>query len=141
MIPVGLDPDGAMASPDDPYKVGWYSPAAKPGTMGNLLMSGHLDWMDWSTGVPTTGIFWRLRELLPGAKVIISDNLTEWTYEVRSTLKYRFDDPEGIALLQPSVEPRATIITCEGPGFDPVRRNYTYRRILIAHLIKITSLN
>jgi len=139
LIPVGLDPDGTMASPEDPYKVGWYSSGARPGSLGNLLISGHLDWMDWASGTPRTGVFWRLRELQPGARIIISDGSTQWTYVVRSSLKYRYDDPKAIALLQPTATAMATVITCEGPGFDPISRNYTYRRILLADLVETSG--
>lgn len=133
VVPVGLDSDGAMGAPTDPWAVGWYSPGAGPGDSGNLLLDGHVDWTDQNTGAPFGAVFWRLRELAHGDVIYIFAGDRSFKYVVETTVTLEWDDPSGADYLQPTETPTATIITCGGI-FDRAARNYSHRIIVVARL-------
>ena len=134
IVAVGLEPDGSMGAPDEPDVVGWYRHGPAPGERGNVLLDGHVDWTNRQTGVPFFGVFWYLKNLNPGARVIVSDGAQEWVYEVTEKKRYRYDDPAGISVLQPADDSRLTMITCGG-NFNRATRTYDTREIVIARLV------
>lgn len=134
IVGTGLEPDGAMAAPTDPDVVGWYYYGAAPGGLGNALMGGHVDWTDRATGRPRGAVFWRLRQLNPGSRVIFTDGVQEYVYEVTEKRRYRWDDPAGVEVLQPTADSRLTLITCGGT-FDRASRTYDMRDVVIAHRV------
>lgn len=123
-----------MGSPDGPYDVGWYKYGPAPGEKGNVLLDGHVDWTNRQTGVPFSAVFWDLKTLKPGAKVSITDGDREFVYKVTEYRRYRWDDPEGVSVLQPTEDARITMITCGGQ-FDRTTRNYSMREVVIATLV------
>ncbi len=133
VVPVGRAPDGTMATPQNPYAVGWYAVGPKPGGAQNVLLAGHLDFVD-QAGRARPGVFWRLRELRPGNPIYLVEDGQRYRYVVQESIKIRYDDPEAINLLAPGVRAQVTMITCEGPEFDPVARNYRWRRVVVATL-------
>ena len=134
IVAVGLDPDGAMGSPEAPDVVGWYRYGPAPGEKGNALLDGHVDWTNQQTGVPFTGVFWDLSKLDHGDKVKVRDGDREFVYEVIDKKRYQFDDPAGVSLLQNTPgEARLTLITCGGT-FNRATRSYDAREIVIARL-------
>jgi sortase (surface protein transpeptidase) len=64
IVGIGLESDGAMQVPD-PDQVGWYKHGPRPGAPGPAVLIGHLD---SRTG---PAVFYRLRELRPGDKILI----------------------------------------------------------------------
>lgn len=62
---VGLNPDGTLGVPHHDY-AGWYTGSPTPGEIGPAVFPGHVD----SAG--GIGVFWRLRELTPGAEMLVS---------------------------------------------------------------------
>ncbi|MFJ4920297.1 class F sortase [Streptomyces sp. NPDC088725] len=60
---LGLDGHGAMETPRDPAKAGWYRPGPTPGAEGPSVIAGHVTW----NGTPA--VFFRLAELDPGDRV------------------------------------------------------------------------
>lgn len=64
IVGIGLQADGAMQVPD-PDKVGWYKRGPRPGAPGPAVLIGHVD---NRTG---PAVFYRLRELRPGDKILI----------------------------------------------------------------------
>ncbi|MSQ28413.1 MAG: class F sortase [Dehalococcoidia bacterium] len=133
MVSVGFDKDGAMGAPEGPVEVGWFRYGVAPGQRGNALLDGHVDWSDRQTGVPRTGVFWRLARLSVGNPVIVRSGGQEFTYVVTEKRRYRWDDPEGVSVLQPTSDSRITLITC-GDVFDRSTRNYLMRDVVIAQL-------
>ncbi|GCE26908.1 hypothetical protein KDA_23920 [Dictyobacter alpinus] len=67
--PVGVLPTGNMDTPqNNPWDgTGWYSSGTKPGEKGSAVIDGHVD---RPGGGPA--IFWNLRNMKPGDKVIIT---------------------------------------------------------------------
>lgn len=134
LVPVGLEPDGAMGAPEDPFVVGWFQHGPIPGQRGNVLLDGHVDWTNRQTGVPFAGVFWSLTKLEPGSRVSFVFGDMEYVYEVEEKKRYRWDDPEGASVLQPSDDSRVTLITCGGV-FDRASRNYLARDVVIARRV------
>lgn len=130
MVEVGLEKDGTMAAPKTPDVVGWFGVGPRPGQVGNVLASGHLD---WAGPPPRAAVFWRLKELVPGNVVLVNDSNKQYKYVVSESLRYEWDDPEALKHLSPSSAPILTLITCEGV-FYQATQNYTHRRIVVAEL-------
>ena len=133
MVSVGFDNDGAMGVPEGPVEVGWFRYGAAPGQQGNALVDGHVDWTDRQTGIPRGAVFWHLARLSVGSMVIVRSSDREFTYAVTEKRRYRWDDPEGVSVLQPTTDARITLITCGGV-FDRSTRNYSMREVVIAQL-------
>lgn len=126
-----LQPDGSLPSPDGPEPVAWYTFSAQPGTPGNAVLSGHVD---WRTGV--FGVFWRLRELVPGDEVYIDNqDGTELVYEVTSTKLYPFHEAPVDDILGPHPGERITMISCEGTFIRAIR-DYDHRRVVVAEKVR-----
>ena len=134
IVSVGLEPDGAMGAPETPDVVGWYRHGPSPGRQGNVLLDGHVDWTDRTTGIPRTGVFWGLAKLPVGSEIIIVDDTGEYVYQVAEKLRFSWDDPQGASVLQPTADARATLITCGG-AFDRATRSYALREVVIARLV------
>jgi sortase (surface protein transpeptidase) len=64
IVGVGLQADGSMQVPDRD-KVGWYKRGPRPGAPGPAVLVGHVYYR------PGPGVFYRLRELGPGDKILI----------------------------------------------------------------------
>jgi hypothetical protein len=84
IVVLGILPDGTMASPKGPTEVAWYTFSSKPGEVGNVVMAGHLDYINYGAAV-----FYRLRDLRPGddLQVVLSDG-TQVKYVVESVTSY-----------------------------------------------------
>lgn len=130
IVGVGLDPDGAIGSPNGPDDVGWFRGGAYPGKQGNAIIDGH---RDWYVG-PRAAVFWDLPKLAKGANVYIYDDGDAYVYEVYRKLTYDFDDPDALDTIQPSDGPILTLITCDGT-FNAATHNYGERTIVQARLI------
>ncbi|MSQ09486.1 MAG: class F sortase [Dehalococcoidia bacterium] len=131
IIDTGLEPDGTMEAPAGPAEVGWFRYGSPPGSSGNALMGGHVDWTDRITGRPHGAVFFRLRQLQAGSLVVFTDGAQEFVYEVSEKRRYRWDDPASVEVLQPTTESRLTLITCGGV-FNSATRSYDMRDVIIA---------
>lgn len=127
VVEVGYTAEGAMASPDGPYAVGWYPFSPTPGNPGNTVLSGH---RDWRTGV--TAVFWRLGELAPGdaVSVQLADG-SSVDYRVVLSVLLAPDQMPIDEVVGPTREETITLITCEG-SFDRASRDYDKRRVVWA---------
>ncbi|MEN3359619.1 MAG: hypothetical protein V7637_3601, partial [Mycobacteriales bacterium] len=66
LVPLRLNPAGALQPPDDFVHAGWYVGGPTPGELGPAVIAGHVD----SRKGPA--IFFRLRELKPGDQVLVT---------------------------------------------------------------------
>lgn len=115
--PVGIDAEGAMALPSDPYDVGWYRFGPAPGEPGSAVLAGHVDWNG------REGPFFRLRELAPGDTVTVGfGNGSTRRFEVVARRVYGKDDLPARAFARDG-GPLLTMITCGGV-FDPAIGRY-----------------
>ena len=130
IITLGIDANGAMLSPDNPVDVAWYSFSALPGEGSNVVMAGHLDFVNYGPAV-----FSRLKDAQSGDEVhlMLVDGSTA-RYRVLDVTTY----DEATAPVQQIVGPTdreiVTLITCGG-AFDPLAREYNKRVVLRAERI------
>jgi LPXTG-site transpeptidase (sortase) family protein len=130
-VDLGIDPDGTLQAPDRGDVIGWYIQSARPGQVGNLVVSGHVDW------AKQTAVFWRLHELGPGDRIeVTTANGGRYTYEVEwlREVSSQVDTDELNRLIGASPDRLMTLITCSGP-FDARAHAYENRTVVRAHLI------
>jgi hypothetical protein len=127
IVPVGVTPgSGALALPPDPSLVAWYRFGAAPGQAGSAVLAAHVDF----NGRP--GVFFGLRRLPVGARVIVEDargRAHRFTVVARrSYLKRRL--PLGLIFADRG---RAvlTLVTCGG-AFDAATRHYESNVVVFA---------
>ena len=75
--PVGIRPDGDMATPKfNPWEdVGWYNDGPHPSERGSAVIDGHLD---RPGGFPA--VFWRLRQIQVGDEVLVKNTARKTLY-------------------------------------------------------------
>ncbi|MBI2863721.1 MAG: class F sortase [Chloroflexi bacterium] len=130
---VGVTPDGTVEEPRGPDEVAWTNGSARPGTGGNAVLSGHLD---WSLPAPRGAVFWYLSSLKLGdkARIYLSDG-SELIYEVESTTRYLAASAPGEKILAPSTRDIITLITCEGTFYREIH-DYSHRRVVVARRVQ-----
>jgi hypothetical protein len=111
IVPVGLVPGTSSVAVPPIEEIGWLDLGALPGDSGSSVLVGHVD------GDGRTGVFWRLRSLLPGDRLTIryADGSTR-AFDVigraeiaKSALPAELFSRQG--------SPRLALITCGG-AFD-----------------------
>lgn len=129
MIPLGLDPGGALEVPPDGATTGWYTGGPAPGQLGPAVLAAHVDWDH------RPGPFAHLRALTPGDLVEVDRaDGRRATFEVQAVRRYpkdRFPTGEVYGDL-----PRAglRLVTCGG-GFDRGARSYDDNVVAFAALV------
>jgi hypothetical protein len=126
--PVGVDPAGAMALPEDVDRVGWYRFGPAPGAdEGTAVLAGHVD--DAEQGL---GALAPLREVEAGAEVQVTDAsgaVTRWRVVSRELIEKR---AVPLAALFPRAgPPRLVLLTCGGE-FLPELRSYADNVVVVA---------
>ena len=126
VIPLQLEPDGTMQTPDNVAETGWYEPGREPGERGPAVVVGHVD----DAGGP--GVFYRLRELRRGDWIWIGradgsvvrfrvEGLERWP-KVAFPTRRVFGDTDAATL---------RLVTCSG-NFDPSTGHYVDNTIVYA---------
>jgi LPXTG-site transpeptidase (sortase) family protein len=126
----GIDDQHAMETPDGPAQVAWYDFSSRPGTGGNAVFAGHVDYKDVGPAV-----FWRLEELKPGD--LIEAHLDDGTtFHFRVTSKETFDATTAPVkqIVGPTSKDSVTLITCTGQ-FDWLTQRYDQRLVVRAELV------
>ena len=129
-----VDGSGAMQDPEGPVAVAWYDFSAKPGTVGNIVMAGHVDYHDYGPAV-----FWELRNLKSGdrVEVTLADGQT-FIYEVASMDYYSASSAPVDEIVGATPYEALTMITCGG-SFDSSRLEYNERLIVRAKRVTTTA--
>jgi LPXTG-site transpeptidase (sortase) family protein len=127
VVTLGVDGEGVMQSPRSAFEVGWYDFTAQPGTGGNAVFSGHVDFVNVGPAV-----FWDLRKLGPGdlVEVRLADG-TAYQYAVVSDVSYPSDDAPIADIVGPTGRDTVTLITCTGT-FNRDVRQYSDRLVVRA---------
>jgi sortase A len=130
VVTLGVDSQGIMQSPRSAFEVGWYDFTAQPGTGGNAVFSGHVDFVNVGPAV-----FWDLRKLGPGdlVEVRLADG-TSYQYAVVSNVSYPSDDAPIADIVGPTGRDTVTLITCTGT-FNRDVRQYDARLVVRAERI------
>jgi LPXTG-site transpeptidase (sortase) family protein len=125
---MGYERDGRTpATPNTPWGVGWYTFTDYPGTPGNAVFSGHVDWY---TGAPA--VFGGLRNVKLGDIIymVLTDG-TPIAYQVQRSewvTPYTANVGEIFGI---TAHEAITFITCGG-AWDPVAKDYSHRLIVRA---------
>ena len=131
VVPLRLEPDGTMQTPDNWEDAGWYEPGREPGERGPAVISGHVD----STNGPA--VFYRLRELRRG-------NLIHVRRAHGSTVRFRV---EGLERWPKATFPTRRVfgttrvatlrlVTCSG-DFDASSGHYVDNTIVYAARVPV----
>lgn len=139
VVQVGLTPDGAMGSPDNPFVVGWFNRSAVPGQLGNALLGGHRDYQD-RDGKVDVGVCWKLDETRVGDQLIMFDESTSryYVYDIVDIATIRPDSREAVKYLSQTKESVVTLITCSG-DFDEETHSYEERIVVVALLNAVAA--
>ncbi|MGW5740529.1 class F sortase [Amycolatopsis sp. NPDC003861] len=127
LVPLGLNPDGTLEVPpvSRPMQAGWYALGPTPGENGPAVIVGHVD------GNRQKGVFYRLRELVPGDPVLVArKDGTTLTFVVSRVDKVDKDEFPSDAVYGDTPDPQLRLITCGG-SFD--RTVHSYRDNIIAY--------
>lgn len=111
VLKLGLLKSGAISTPSNIYEAGWYGASSLPGQSGAMFIFGHVS--SWTA----EGLFFNLKKLTPGGKVVITrgDN-KQYIYQVVSTKIYPYNSVnmnEVLAPVNPAL-PGLNLMTCTG---------------------------
>lgn len=108
-----------MEVPEQAEQAGWYELGTSPGQLGSAVILGHVD----STNGPA--VFYRLRELVPGATVLVTlgDGTVE-TFKVSRLATIANEDfPAEEVYAGTPDRPTLNIVTCGG-DYDADKGGY-----------------
>jgi hypothetical protein len=119
---------GALAVPDDPSVLGWWSTGARPGAgVGSVVVDGHVD-----SARDGLGVFAALRALTVGQRVEVVDQAgRRWSYRVTGRRSYPKTALADSDVFDQSVSERLVLVTCGGV-FDRVTRHYADNVVVYA---------
>jgi LPXTG-site transpeptidase (sortase) family protein len=124
--PVGLTRTGAMDVPTNGETVAWYSLGPFPGSSGNAVLAGHVDW------ARRPGVFNKLRNLAPGSRISLDFDLgAELDYRVTWVEQFRAQTAPLARIFEQNTGSALTLITCGGT-FDNNARAYLDRIVVRA---------
>ncbi|MFE6636049.1 class F sortase [Streptomyces tendae] len=106
---LGLDDDGAMETPRDPGRAGWYTPGPAPGQQGPAVIAGHVTWDG------AHSVFYRLSELATGDTVTVdrADGRTA-TFTVDRVEQYPKNEFPTVDVYRNLDHAGLRLITCAG---------------------------
>ncbi|WP_419995569.1 class F sortase [Streptomyces boninensis] len=125
---LGRDGDGAMQTPADHRRAGWYTPGPTPGELGPAVIAGHVTWNG------TRSVFYRLGDLRPGDLITVerADGRTA-RFEVQRTERYAKSDFPTVEVYRNLDHAGLRLITCGG-AFDEANHYYADNIVVFAAL-------
>jgi LPXTG-site transpeptidase (sortase) family protein len=128
--PVGILSNGQMGVPTSFSTVGVLNPWTMPGEEGNAVIAGHFDHY---TG---PAIFYNLRKLKPGDKVMVSDKTgAKLTFIVKEVQAFKTQDAPLERIFGNSQKVQLNLITCAGK-FNKKTRHHAKRLVVFTELVK-----
>ena len=128
IVPVALGPEKELQTPVQDDAVGWYIYSPSPGEVGPAILVGHLD----STTGPA--IFWHLKNLTIGDKIVINRNDgTTATFTVSAKQIFPQDPFPTEQVYGATSAPTLRIITCAGKWLSSLHR-YSDDLVIFANL-------
>ena len=120
--------DGVMQDPTGPWVVAWYENLGAIGRVGNVVMSGHIDY--WNVG---PAVFYNLSTLEPGEEVVLSgDDGKTYPFAVEWVRQYDSASMPLEEVVGPTEGQSVTLITCGG-AFDYATGLYLQRTVVRAN--------
>lgn len=130
---LGLDGDGAIETPTDWQRAGWYRGGPRPGDVGAAVILGHVD----STTGPA--VFYRLRRLRRGDEIRVTradGSVAVFAVDrLEQHRKTRFPTDD---VYYPTPEPTLRLVTCGG-DFDTQAGSYRDNLVVFATLRAIRT--
>lgn len=127
IVTLALREDGTMPAPSGPLEVAAYAFAARPGTVGNVVIAGHVDFANYGAAV-----FYRLPELRAGDHFFVTTvDGSRFEYEVAWVAAYEESTAPVAEILGPTASETATLITCTGT-FSAAAHAYDQRLVVRA---------
>jgi hypothetical protein len=131
VIPLGLNPDGTMQTPEDFSSTGWYKPWREPGERGSAVITGHVD------SVNGPAVFYRLRDLRRG-------NIIRIKRGDGSVVRFRIEGLErwpkaefpSRKVFRPTRISTLRLVTCSG-NFDRSTGHYVDNTIVYAARVRV----
>ncbi|MCS7050970.1 MAG: class F sortase [Thermomicrobium sp.] len=131
VVPVGVDPSGVLALTADPSVVFWYEASGYPGLIGRMVLAGHLDSRDGSTG-----IFAQLARVQVGEEFeVTTARGARYRYRVTGLTRIEASDIAR-ALSAPAIESEALLVTCDG-RWDPRLGRYSHNLLVRGVLVPL----
>ena len=129
VVPVGVDPAGALEVPEDPSILGWWSSGAVPGSArGTTVIAAHVDATARGTG-PMLGLI----DAPIGTRIDVrTSDGSHVTYEITERRSYAKDQGLPRDLFRTDGAPRIALITCGGT-FDRTTQQYTDNVVILAN--------
>jgi sortase family protein len=143
LLPYGLTDTGELAVPPvtEPLQAGYFGGLDPeftgdeylPGENGPAVVMGHVDGViNGQRGMP--GIFYRLRELVPGNEILIDRaDRSQLTFVVTRVERYAKAAFDTEAVYGPTQKPELRAITCGG-AFDRAAGHYVDNWVIFAEL-------
>ncbi|HTC69988.1 MAG TPA: class F sortase [Acidothermaceae bacterium] len=129
LMSLGLLADGSLQVPPSGFPAGWYTGAPTPGQLGPAIIVGHIDW----GGHP--GVFYRLRDLKPGAEINVTRaNGSVAVFRVSSVQEFSKDAFPTKLVYGNTAYAGLRLITCGG-AFDSKLHSYEDDIIAFAELV------
>lgn len=133
IIEVGITPDGAMDTPDDP-DVAWYNLGPRPGEKGNAVIAGHYGFLNGNESV-----FNNLHKLNKGDKLQIIDKKgSEISFVVKESRKYNPSDDATDIFISTDENIHLNLITCDGTWQND-KKTYSNRLVIFTDKEEIAS--
>lgn len=128
LLPLGLDPAGALEVPPDALSAGWFTLGPVPGATGPAVIAAHVDYK----GAP--GVFSRLKDLTEGAEIRVprADG-TEALFTTYRVDRYPKADFPTKQVYGDTAGPELRLITCGG-AFDSTTGQYRDNVVAYARL-------
>jgi hypothetical protein len=126
--PLHLLLDHSLRPPSQWDEAGWYADGVRPGDPGPAVILGHVD------SVSGPAVFYRLRELQPGAIALVQLRTGRvLTFVVDTVRTYRKNEFPSAAVYGPTALPELRLITCTG-DFDWTAHSYLDNLVVSAYL-------
>lgn len=130
ILPMGININGELATPDNVYDVGWYDASGKPGQGKTMIIDGH------NGGPHVLGVFKNLPDLVEGDEIIVERGDGKvFKYKVSDTKPVPLEEADAymaVAASSPDPEKESvTLISCTGEWSDQ-RQTYLSRQFVRA---------
>jgi hypothetical protein len=125
---LGVDAAGALETPADFARAGWFDGGPAPGDVGPAVLAGHVD------SYEGPAVFWRLRELAAGDEVLVDrEDGTTARFTVTRVERHPKDAFPTDEVYGPTPDAELRLITCGGE-FDRSQRSYRDNVVVFAAL-------
>lgn len=129
LVDLGRQSNGAMETPQDHEKAGWYTPGPTPGERGPAVIAGHVTWDGEQS------VFFPLGKLGAGDRVdVLREDGRKATFEVDRVERYPKNDFPTVEVYRNLDHAGLRLITCGG-AYDEEERYYSDNVVVFASLV------